>query len=78
MNILQNQHTTLQLKYKNFDTVLSQPIFELTARLCSYVNGKYLVNPRILYTWELIDLRCKQQIFEVGSKSVNQSLIRGS
>ena len=26
---------------------------------------------------ELIDLHCKQQIFEIGSKSVNQSLIRG-
>ena len=26
----------------------------------------------------VIDLRWKQQIFETGSKSVNQSLIRGS
>ena len=26
---------------------------------------------------DVIDLRCKQQIFEIGSKSVNQSLIRG-
>ena len=25
----------------------------------------------------VVDLRCKQQIFEIGSKSVNQSLIRG-
>ena len=32
---------------------------------------------RLTYLDLLIDLRCKQQIFEIGSKSVNQSLIRG-